>query len=227
MTHSRLRNSSLRMLGALAAAVCTLPVGAAAATPSAPVGTQITYSDRICTVVNNAEGYVRCRLQSGEVYTRAFGMEIVGPLKPQGEFLSFLAQTSCAGTVTPVREIELARGAAKKLAEFWPLEVGKSTAYSIVQVTNGGFGDYEANGEFRIRAKVERRESVATPGGTFDAFVIAQIARASCDARRTTNNVAYERTIWFALTPGSSLRRRCGGPRARCMAATGLPSWWR
>ena len=176
--------------------------GAAAAFKPAPDGTQITYTDRTCTIVANSNGLVQCRLESGEIYTRAFGLEIVGPLKPHGGFLTFLSRTACAGPITPIREIELSASAARKLGSLWPLEVGKSVRYSITVVTNGAFGDNEANAKFRIRAKVERRERVTTSGGTFDAFVVVQKAQASCDANMTTNTVGYERKFWLSPETG-------------------------
>jgi hypothetical protein len=206
MTHCRPALKPARFLSALvvlAAGACLATLDeAAAAYKSAPNGTQITYSDRTCTVVDSSNGFLRCRLESGETYTRAYGLEIVGPLKPHGDFLTFLSRTSCAGRITRVRELELSDREAKKLGALWPLEVGKSSDYSITAVTNGGFGDNEANGRFRIRAKVESRESLTTPAGTFDVFVIVQTARASCAANKTTNSVGYERKFWFAPNPG-------------------------
>ena len=212
-------------------AIFLTSAGAGASPPSTAVGTQITYSDRICTVLSSSGGYVRCRVKSGEIYTRAFGLEFVGPLKAQSDFLTFAARTACKGQVTRVREIELVGNAEKKLASLWPLEVGKKADYTIVQVTNGGFGDNEANGTFRVRAKIERRESVATPGGTFDTFVIKQVARASCDANRITSTVVYERTIWFAPDPGVVVKETMrwtrgplyGGARSSELVSLKLP----
>ena len=99
MTRGPLTFRPARFLGALvalAAATSLLAIDdAAAAYKAAPNGTQITYTDRICTVVSSSDGFVRCRMASGEAYTRAYGLEIVGPLKPHGDFMTFLSRTSC------------------------------------------------------------------------------------------------------------------------------------